>query len=232
VAYGERAKLTAVLDLARVRRLLLLVGLVFAALPVGSVLADTVVGQIGGTGGSCSGPNVWADSSYVVPPGGGTITSFSIAVTAGNANQQVDFLVLRSAAENKYTVVGKTGAKTLAAMPELETFPASVLVQGGDILGFWTPELADCAHPGSGPIIAGSQDDPNVADRVSLDPFTIPLAINLNESAALTTRVGGPPPPTSKGQCKHDGWKDFPQFKNQGDCVSFLAGHGKNQPSG
>ena len=30
-------------------------------------------------------------------------------------------------------------------------------------------------------------------------------------------------PPTSKDQCKKDGWKTFnnPSFKNQGDCVSF-----------
>jgi hypothetical protein len=28
--------------------------------------------------------------------------------------------------------------------------------------------------------------------------------------------------PTSKDQCKHGGWRNFPQFKNQGDCVSFV----------
>jgi hypothetical protein len=26
--------------------------------------------------------------------------------------------------------------------------------------------------------------------------------------------------PTSKDQCKNGGWKAFPQFKNQGECVS------------
>ena len=28
--------------------------------------------------------------------------------------------------------------------------------------------------------------------------------------------------PTSKDQCKNGGWRNFPQFKNQGDCVSFV----------
>jgi hypothetical protein len=28
--------------------------------------------------------------------------------------------------------------------------------------------------------------------------------------------------PTSKDQCTHVGWGNFPQFKNQGDCVSFV----------
>jgi hypothetical protein len=38
------------------------------------------------------------------------------------------------------------------------------------------------------------------------------------------------PPPTSKDQCKHGGWATFdhPAFKNQGDCVSYVATHGKN----
>jgi hypothetical protein len=28
--------------------------------------------------------------------------------------------------------------------------------------------------------------------------------------------------PTSKDQCKKGGWMNYPQFKNQGDCVSFV----------
>jgi len=40
--------------------------------------------------------------------------------------------------------------------------------------------------------------------------------------------------PTSKEQCKNGGWKTFtnPSFKNQGDCVSFVATGGKNPPNG
>jgi len=36
-------------------------------------------------------------------------------------------------------------------------------------------------------------------------------------------------PPTTKDQCKNDGWKSFnnPTFKNQGACVSFVATGGK-----
>jgi hypothetical protein len=41
-------------------------------------------------------------------------------------------------------------------------------------------------------------------------------------------------PPTSRDQCKDGGWRDFvePAFKNQGDCVSFVATGGKNPPAG
>jgi hypothetical protein len=38
--------------------------------------------------------------------------------------------------------------------------------------------------------------------------------------------------PTSKDQCKNGGWNTFGVFKNQGDCVSFVATGGRNQPSG
>jgi hypothetical protein len=37
--------------------------------------------------------------------------------------------------------------------------------------------------------------------------------------------------PTTKDQCKKGGWQDFGVFKNQGDCVSFVA-TGKHPPAG
>jgi len=42
------------------------------------------------------------------------------------------------------------------------------------------------------------------------------------------TQVG---PPTSKSSCKNGGWKTFtnPKFKNQGQCVSYVASHGRKQ---
>ncbi len=39
--------------------------------------------------------------------------------------------------------------------------------------------------------------------------------------------------PKTADQCKNNGWKSYGStFKNQGDCVSFIATQGKNQPSG
>jgi hypothetical protein len=42
--------------------------------------------------------------------------------------------------------------------------------------------------------------------------------------------VDAEPLPTSKDQCKKGGWRTFGVFKNQGDCVSFVATGGKNPP--
>jgi hypothetical protein len=36
--------------------------------------------------------------------------------------------------------------------------------------------------------------------------------------------------PTAKGECKNGGWQSYGVFKNQGDCVSFVATGGKNPP--
>jgi len=38
--------------------------------------------------------------------------------------------------------------------------------------------------------------------------------------------------PTSKDQCKNGAWQTYGAFKNQGDCVSFVATKAKNEPSG
>jgi hypothetical protein len=44
------------------------------------------------------------------------------------------------------------------------------------------------------------------------------------------TVVDTQPLPTSKNQCMGGGWKNYPDFRNQGDCVSFVATLGKTPP--
>jgi hypothetical protein len=220
----------------RARRLVLLAGVLFAALPVGSALADATIGQTGanpGLSGLCTTIDpgaLYADSGYVVPSGGGTITSFSFQSDSANALEPVDFLVLRPDGKN-YGVQGKTGVVTLKGTG-LETFSANISVARGDILGFWFPSRLDnCFRTGTGPLFAKiTASDPNVGALIAVQPQG---AADLNESANLAPLVGQPPPPISKGQCDHGGWKSFGStFKNQGDCVSNVATGGKNPPSG
>ena len=53
-----------------------------------------------------------------------------------------------------------------------------------------------------------------------------------------TTALATITPPTSTepqttSDCKKDGWRNYgDMFKNQGDCVSFVATNGKNPPDG
>jgi hypothetical protein len=119
------------------RRVLVLAGLVFAGAPVASAAATTI-GQTGGSN-TCS-PNavgtVAADTKYVVPSGGGRITSFAFRSMKANAGQQLEFLLLRPSSGDSYTVVGQTPLVTLAATG-IETFRANIPAQAGDILGTW-----------------------------------------------------------------------------------------------
>ena len=43
--------------------------------------------------------------------------------------------------------------------------------------------------------------------------------------------IDAPPLPTFAEQCKGGSWRTFGVFRNQGDCVSFVATRGKNPPS-
>jgi hypothetical protein len=61
-------------------------------------------------------------------------------------------------------------------------------------------------------------------------PFT-PFAPSNVTSGDIVVH-DAPPLPTSKDECKNGGWRNFPGFKNQGDCVSFVATKGKHSPSG
>ncbi|MFL5830657.1 MAG: hypothetical protein ACJ76X_12130 [Solirubrobacteraceae bacterium] len=226
----------------RARRTALLAMLVFAALPAGSALADTTIGQVGATDViACGSPAVFADTNYVVPAGGGFITSFSFQSESGNAGNQFDFLVLRPTGGGAYQVIGKTGPVTLAGTGGIETFspPAPIAVRGGDILGWWSGApnvVSHClrgAPDGTGGAIGADQaSDPRLSDSLSLSGTPQLAQFDINESANLA-----PPIPTRTDECKNGGWQSLidnkgQRFKNQGDCVSYVATGGKNPAKG
>jgi 6-phosphogluconolactonase len=77
----------------------------------------------------------------------------------------------------------------------------------------------------------------SVVSQYSIDP----VSGALTPKTPATASTGGgstgiaitspPREPTSKEQCKNGGWRNFPDFKNQGDCVRFVATGGKNPPA-
>jgi hypothetical protein len=77
--------------------------------------------------------------------------------------------------------------------------------------------------PGVGATTVDVYRDSNLNGRV--DPGE-PLIETINAPDPCA-----PPLPTSKDQCKNGGWRTYGVFKNQGDCVSFVATRGKNQPA-
>jgi 6-phosphogluconolactonase len=61
-------------------------------------------------------------------------------------------------------------------------------------------------------------------------PATVAAGINPIEIAVTPAPTPTPRLPTAKEQCKRGGWRTFSPFKNQGDCVAFVATQGKNPP--
>jgi hypothetical protein len=83
------------------------------------------------------------------------------------------------------------------------------------------------------PVTDGTPDSLGV---VILDhvPTVCPATVGTQDPVVSGDIVvtDAPPLPTSIDQCKNGGWRNFPGFTNQGDCVSFVATGGRNQPSG
>jgi hypothetical protein len=78
-------------------------------------------------------PTVTSGTSYVVPPGGVTITSWSTRAGA-SVGQQLEMKVFRLVSGLTYKVVGHDGPRILNPST-LNTFPTNVTVQPGDVLG-------------------------------------------------------------------------------------------------
>jgi hypothetical protein len=92
--------------------------------------------------------------------------------------------------------------------PPINGQPVDVVTYAGFIIP--GPGPATCPLPGAGP-------PPGFSD-VGDGPFL----------SGDVTVTDAPQLPTSKDQCKNGGWKAYGVFKNQGDCVSFVATDGKN----
>jgi hypothetical protein len=70
----------------------------------------------------------------------------------------------------------------------------------------------DTLNLGLGTAVLGPDDCP-------ADVVENPLALASGDIVVVDAQ----PFPTSKEQCKQGGWRDFPDFRNQGDCISFVS---------
>ena len=111
-------------------------------------------------------------------------------------------------------------------------FADSVPVLGGDEIGFRANTVVPGCFVGTG----------NAADTVGwnlqpsspgsvVDPAAPPVPCNGCQSQ-YRWNLGSTVEPITKRDCKKRGWKAWPVFKNQGDCVSYVATGGKNKPAG
>lgn len=194
------------------------------------------VGYLGATdsipGWTVSGDGVdWHDSSFGPHAG---------EPTAGDGFRAVD---LNSVLGLGAGAISQTIA-TMPRAPYVMTFSYSAHPYAGCYFGPKPMQArADSAFvvvtpdPGS----EGYLDGINIWHRATL-PFTATSSsTTISFASLLGGTCAGPlvddvvveavPLPTTKEQCKNGGWQVFGIFKNQGDCISFVATKGKNLPS-
>jgi hypothetical protein len=204
---------------------------------IGSAQGNNLCGSIGFDSVQVTS----SGNSYSVPAGGTSITSWS--VLAGPDTGPVGLEVWSPTAPPTYTLVASDPDQTLTAN-SLNTFtPATpIQVTAGDLIGLRVDGLVACNS-----LVLDANGNPSTADSFGFSFEAAPavggtalMSINpsfqLNIAATVDVTVAPPPPPptpTSADQCKKGGWQGLSDtngtlFKNQGDCVSFVATHGTN----
>ena len=166
---------------------------------------------------------VASGTGFVVPAGIWDITSWS--TYAGSDGGLMSMMVFRPATgTDNYTVVAASPVEALTSSV-LNTYSASVPVRGGDLLGFWADKDASClTHTRSAgrsqPVEPGC-----AADRRQHGQCTPVSRVPAEHLCHARSRSG-------KADCMKGGWQSYGVFKNQGDCVSFVATGGKNLAAG
>ena len=105
------------------------------AVTIGQLAAVPTATFCGNANSDYLQPTVTSGNSYVVPPFGATITSWSTQAGASAPGALVSLKAYRQVTGNTYRVVGQDGPRTIVPS-SLNTFPANVAVQPGDVIGF------------------------------------------------------------------------------------------------
>ena len=112
------------------------------------------------------------------------------------------------------TCLTVTGHRAVIGGPDIDRTGSAYLFLVEDNAASGTPDRLHynfTALQGA-PTVCPNPDD-FVADNFR--PFTV-------VEGDLVVHDAAPPTPTSKDQCKGNGWRNSPGFKNQGSCISFL----------
>jgi hypothetical protein len=95
------------------------------------------------------------------------------------------------------------------------------------------PDQADLDDDGQGDVCDADDDGDGVNDGADNCATTPNPDQSDNDNDGIGTACDTTELPTDKEQCKNGGWQAFngtATFRNQGDCVSYVATQGKNPP--
>jgi hypothetical protein len=178
-----------------------------------------------------------AGASYSVPSGGTSITQWSIQGGPSDAGLAALEVWRSTATPTVYQLVGISPAETVVA-GTVSTFDLSaspIFVNPGDLLGLHVEGLVSCVivtGGGSADFVSfGLGPTPDLTGTETLDQPGPGLELDVTATVNVTTPPN--PVPTTANQCKGGGWQKLTDtagtpFKNQGDCVSFVATDGAN----
>lgn len=180
-----------------------------------------------------------AGPSYTVPAGNWQITGWSTQASAAVDGNLALEVWRPTATSGTYTLVGISDAQTVVAGSGLNTFTLAqpLPVQPGDLLGLRITGFAGCStftanFTGDAYMEALNTPSPSPGSTSAFQ-FAI-HGFELNVAATLTEAAPPPPPtPSTKDDCKDGGWQQLSDgsgtpFKNEGDCVSYVATQGSN----
>jgi hypothetical protein len=176
-------------------------------------------------------------ASYSVPSGGTSITQWSLQAGPGDTGSAALEVWRLTTTPMVYELVGMSAPETVTpgALINGDLSSSPILVNPGDLLGLHTEGLVSCAFitgTGSADFVAfGYGPTPGATGTETLDQPGIGLALNVTATVNVTTPPN--PVPKTANQCKGGGWQKLTDtngtpFKNQGDCVSFVATDGAN----
>lgn len=180
-------------------------------------------------------------ASYSVPSGGTSITSWSIQAGATDAGFAALEVWRPTTTAADYQLVGISTLEQLTA-DTVNTFDLSatpITVTSGDLLGLHVEGAVSCfIYTGTGLadlVPYGTGPTPAVNGTETLGQLGEAVDLNLVAKVEVTTAPNLVP--TAANQCKGGGWQKLSDnagtsFKNQGDCVSFVATGRTNTAAG
>ena len=169
-------------QMTRLMRAALVAGLsgCLLLLATGSASAATTIGQNGAGGpGTCGAGNTFIQTgtglgvpSYVVPAGGGVISSWSFLAGSTTGERDKLKVVRPDGTADQFVVVGESALEMMTPS-SLNTFQVRIPVQAGDLIGLFTVDGNDCVvsthTPGNTDLyVAGA--DPRRARRSPESP--------------------------------------------------------------
>lgn len=198
------------------------------------------------TGGAPRGVAVTPDgkSAYVTDSSGGRVLQYSIDPVTGSLSPKAPLSA--AAGSQPYGIaVSPDGRSAYVTNATFDGAPSDTVSQYNvdPVTGLLSPKTPATVPAGTAPVaialtaeganayVADVSDPTSGVSQYSVDPTTGDLspktpAIVSAGILPVDVAVSAGPVPTSKEQCMHGGWRNFPQFKNQGQCISFVEHHG------